>query len=183
MTKVKPKSTEVNPVIEPQVPECVVNALIDQISDHEHPEHLKSKLYKLIQGGYDQNTINLMELILSEDEEGETVSPGKVYGEFNKTNCRKYQADQRKKRIANINFAKLLSPKSIDLNSFFDYRNGIAGIIKSLTAAVDEYGFKNSCPADAFLLSNLRDTLILEYYGQEAFNLFESLTMKYHGQQ
>lgn len=130
----------------------------------------------LIKNNYDQSTYNLIELLLSE-KKSSFIRPT---GEFNEENFNKHKEACNKVRERNIALSKLLKPKAIDLNKYFDYEGGVASLVKCLTNSIQGLENQSGNPTtdpDIFLLTNLRDTLVREHYGEKAFALFESLTM------
>jgi hypothetical protein len=195
MTKVRSNRTSVNHTTPPKPnvsftieanADDLIGALNHSITELELQSHnernekalckLKWLREKFIETNYDANTFKLMRLILSED----LNSFRKPVGEWNAANFEKYNERSREIRQKNIASAKLLKPKRIDLNrDHFASIGGISQIIKALTNSIPVLTHESGDPydQDVNLLSDLRDTLVKEYYGLEAFNLFERITM------
>ena len=155
--------------------EYEINYDLKKQSENPHLKNLKWLRDKLIQTQYDQNTYNLIELILSE----ELPPVVKPEGEFNEQNWKKFNDRCKEARNENIAAAKKLKPKKIDLNrDFFAHMGGVALVIKALTNSIPVLKHESGNPydPDINILQDLRDILVQEHYGWEAFGLFESIT-------
>jgi hypothetical protein len=155
--------------------EYEVNYTREHQDANPYLKKLKCLRDKIIQTQYDQNTYNLIELILSE----ETPTCIKPEGEFNEQNWEKFNDRCKEARNENIAAAKKLKPKKIDLNrDYFAHMGGVALVIKALTNSIPVLKHQSGNPydPDINILQDLRDILVQEHYGWEAFGLFESIT-------
>ena len=155
--------------------EYEINYDLKKQSENPHLKKLKWLRDKLIKTQYDQPTYNLIELILSE----EIPTFIRAEGDFNEENLKKFNDRWAEAKKENIAAARMLKPKKIDLNrDYFAHMGGVSKVIKALTNSIPVLKHESGDPLDQDIniLQDLRDILVQEHYGWEAFGLFESIT-------